>query len=49
MERQTISDASWITSHDLLNYAPRLHSDFFLDMKDTSLEMKSFNPGGIDG
>ena len=44
-----ISDASWITSHDLLNYAPRLHSDFFLDMKDTSSEMKSSNPGGIDG
>ena len=44
-----ISDASWITSHDLLNYAPRLHSDFFLDMKDTSLEMTSSNPGGIDG
>ena len=44
-----ISDASWITSHDLLNYAPCLHSEFFLDMKDTSLEMKSSNPGGIDG
>ena len=44
-----ISDASWITSHDLLNYAPRLHSDFFLYMKDTSSEMKSSNPGGIDG
>ena len=44
-----ISDASWITSHDLLNYAPRLHFDFFLDMKDTSSKMKSSNPGGIDG
>ena len=44
-----ISDASWITSHDLLNYAPHLHSDFFLNMKATSSEMKSSNPGGIDG
>ena len=44
-----ISDASWITSHDLLNYAPCLHSDFFLDMKDTSSKMKSTNPRGIDG
>ena len=44
-----ISDASWITFHDLLNYAPHLHSNFFLDMKDTSSEMKSSNPGGIDG
>ena len=25
----TISDASWITSHDPLYYAPRLHSDFY--------------------
>ena len=25
-----ISDASWITSHDPLNYAPLLHSEFFL-------------------
>ena len=45
----TISDASWITSHDPLHYAPRLHSDFFLYMKDISSEMKSSNPGGIDG
>ena len=45
----TISDASWITSHDPLHYAPRLHSDFFLYMKDTSSEMKSSNLGGIDG
>ena len=44
-----ISDASWITSHDLLNYAPHLHSDFFLNMKATSSEMKSSNPRGIDG
>ena len=44
----TISDASWITSHDPLHYAPRLHSDFFLYMKDTSSEMKSSNLGGID-
>ena len=44
-----ISDASWITSHDPLHYASRLHSDFFLYMKDTSSEMKSSNPGGIDG
>ena len=44
-----ISDASWISSHDLLNYAPRLHSDFFLDMKATSSEMKSSNPREIDG
>ena len=44
-----ISDASWITSHDLLNYAPHLHSDFFLNMKATSSEMKFSNPGGIDG
>ena len=44
-----ISDASWITSHDLLNYAPHLYSNFFLDMKDTSTEMKSSNPRGIDG
>ena len=43
----TISDASWITSHDPLHYAPRLHSDFFLYMKDTSSEMKSSNPGGM--
>ena len=39
-KEKPISDASWITSHDLLNYASRLHSDFFLDMKDTSSEMK---------
>ena len=44
-----ISDASWISSHDLLNYAPHFHSDFFLNMKATSSEMKSSNPGGIDG
>ena len=44
-----ISDASWITSHDPLHYAPCLHSNFFLNMKDTSLEMKSSDPGGIDG
>ena len=44
-----ISDASSITSHDLLNYAPRLHFDFFSDMKDTSSEMKSSNHGRIDG
>ena len=44
-----ISDASWITSNDLLNYAPHLHSDFFLNMKATSSEMKSSNPGGVDG
>ena len=44
-----ISDASWISSHDLLNYAPLLHSDFFLDMKATSSEMKSSNLGEIDG
>ena len=44
-----ISDASWITSNDLLNYAPHLHSDFFLNMKATSSEMKSSNPGGLDG
>ena len=25
-----------------------MHSEFFLDMKATSLEMKSSNPGGID-
>ena len=25
-----ISDATWICSNDLLNYAPRLHTDFFL-------------------
>ena len=43
-----ISDASWITYHDLLSYAPLLHSEFFLNMKDTSSEMKSSNPGGID-
>ena len=43
-----ISDASWISSHDLLNYAPCLHSEFFLDMKATSLEMKSSNPRGIN-
>ena len=24
----TISDASWINTHDPLHYAPRLHSDF---------------------
>ena len=45
----TISDASWITSHDPLHYAPRLHSDLFLYMKDTSSEMKSSNLEGIDG
>ena len=45
----TISDASWITSNDPLHYAPRLHFDLFLYMKDTSSEMKSSNPGGIDG
>ena len=43
----TISDASWITSHDPLHYAPRLHSEFFLYMKDTSSEMKSSKPGGM--
>ena len=43
----TISDASWITSHDPLHYAPRLHSDLFLYMKDTSSEMNSPNPGGM--
>ena len=43
----TISDASWITSHDPLHYAPRSHSDLFLYMKDTSSEMKSSNPGGM--
>ena len=46
---QPISDASWINANDLLNYAPHLHSDFFLNMKATSSEMKSSNPGGIDG
>ena len=45
----TISYASWITYHGPLHYAPRLHSDLFLYMKDTSSEMKSSNPGGIDG
>ena len=40
----TISDASWITSHDPLHYAPRLHSNLFLYMKDTSSKMKSSNP-----
>ena len=44
-----ISDASWISSHDLLNCAPCLHSEFFLDMKATSSEMKSSNPRGING
>ena len=44
-----INDGSWITSNDLLNYAPLLHSDFFLNMKATSSEMKSSNPGGVDG
>ena len=44
-----ISDASWINSNDLLNFAPHLHSDFFLNMKATSSEMKSSNPGGVDG
>ena len=43
----TISDASWITSHGPLQYALRLHSDLFLYMKDTSSEMKSSNPGGM--
>ena len=43
----TISDASWITSHDPLHYTPRLHSDFLLYMKDTSSEMKSSNPEGM--
>ena len=43
----TISDASWITSHDPLHYAPRLHSDLFLYMKDSSSEMKSSNLGGM--
>ena len=42
----TISDASWITSHDLLNYAPHLLLTL-LYMKDTSSEMKSSNPGGM--
>ena len=42
-----ISDASWINSHDLLNYAPHLYSEFFLNMKATSSEMKSSNPEGI--
>ena len=44
-----ISDASWINSNDLLNNAPHLHSDFFFNMKATSSEMKSSNPGGVDG
>ena len=44
-----ISDASWINANDLLIYAPHLHSDFFLNMKATSSEMKSSNPGGVDG
>ena len=44
-----ISDASWINSNDLLNYAPHLHSDFFLNMKANSSEMKSSNPKGVDG
>ena len=44
-----ISDAFWINSNDLLNYAPHLHSDFFLNMKATSSEMKSSNLGGVDG
>ena len=44
-----ISDASWITSDDTLHYPPHLHSDLFLYMKDTSSEMKSSNPGEIDG
>ena len=43
----TISDASWITSHGPLHYAPRLHSDLFSYMKDTSSEMKSSNPVGM--
>ena len=42
-----ISDASWITSHDILNYAPHLHSDLFSNKKATSSEMKSSNPGGM--
>ena len=42
-----ISDASWTTSHDILNYAPHLHSDLFSNMKVTSSEMKSSNPGGM--
>ena len=44
-----ISDASWITSHDILKYAPHLHSDLFSNKKATSSKMKSFNLGGIDG
>ena len=42
----TISDASWITSHDPLHYAPHLLLTL-LYMKDTSSEMKSSNPGGM--
>ena len=42
-----ISDASWITSNDILKYAPHLHTDLFSNKKATSSEMKSSNPGGM--
>ena len=38
---------SWITSNDILKYAPHLHSDLFSNKKATSSEMKSSNPGGM--
>ena len=43
----TISDASWITSHDPLHYDPHLLLTFLIYMKDTSSEMKSSNPEGM--
>ena len=42
-----ISDASWVTSNDILKYAPQLHSDLFSNKKATSSEMKSSNPEGM--